>query len=86
MPTVNIYVTQELKDLMAQHNLNWSKLAGEAFQRAIDIDRQKITPTVPVDASASPGPKVAGVSDSDRELIRKVIRKHREVLMRLKDR
>ena len=41
MATVNVYVSDELKAAMGEHELNWSRLAASAFETAINLERTK---------------------------------------------
>jgi len=41
MATVNVYVSSELKAAMGEHELNWSRLAADAFETAINLERTK---------------------------------------------
>jgi len=41
MATVNVYVSDELKAAMGEHELNWSRLAADAFETAINLERTK---------------------------------------------
>jgi hypothetical protein len=38
MPSVNVYVSKELRARMQAAKLNWSQIAAAAFQRAIQRD------------------------------------------------
>ena len=42
MPSVNVYVSAELRDRMARHELNWSQIASAGFVRAIDLEELKL--------------------------------------------
>ena len=43
MATINLYVSEALREQMREHEseLNWSRLASDAFQRAIDLERTR---------------------------------------------
>ena len=41
MPNVNLYVSAELKSAMGEYELPWSRIAAEAFETAINLERTK---------------------------------------------
>jgi hypothetical protein len=40
MPKINIYVNQGLRDRMLDHDLNWSQIASNAIETAIEIQEK----------------------------------------------
>ena len=41
MATLNLYVTDDLKGQMTEHELNWSRIASDAITTAINLERTK---------------------------------------------
>jgi hypothetical protein len=42
MPTLNVYVTRDLRAEMREFDLNWSSIAAAAFRSAIDAENDAV--------------------------------------------
>jgi hypothetical protein len=63
MATVNVYVSDDLKAAMGEHELNWSRLAADAFETAINLERTK---AMSIEQGSIERLRVSRVKASDR--------------------